>query len=694
MSLLIVFKLLGSLALLMFGMKMMSEALQKMAGPQLRHVLGAMTTNRFTGMLTGMFVTAAVQSSTATTVMTVSFVNAGLLSLAQAISVIMGANIGTTLTAWIMSAGFSFNVSDTVFPAFIVAMFLIYKKKHRIIGDFIFGLSFLFFALGTLRQTGVDMNLGENEAVLNFFSSFDPNSFWTTLLFLIMGGILTMCVQSSAAVMAITMILCSSGALPIYQGIALVMGENIGTTVTSNLAALTASTQARRAAFAHMFFNLFGVVWILCVFHPFINFICELVGFDVNMTRESAGIGAFMDNAAKLSFVLAAFHTIFNLANTFILIWFIPQLEKIVCLVIRPKDNKKTDKGVHLRFIEGGLMATPEISVLQAQKEIVHFAERMQRMFEMVRSLLDEKNKKEFDRIFERIKKYEGISDNMEIEIANYLEKVGNAHLSDESKTKIRSMLRQISELESIGDACYNIARTISRKHEGREEFTDAQYAHLHEMLGLVNESVAQMIVTVSGRREDQSIELSAEIEHDINAMRDQLKMQNIQDVNAHQYSYTLGTQYIDIVSECEKLGDYVMNVVEARIGRPSLHYRGLMMNIDKKAVSVNGETVVLTRTEFDLLHLLLANRGQIYSRQQLIDSIWPDVVVTDRTVDVNIARLRKKLGAYASNIANRAGFGYYFEEDKKAKAIAEAEQSVETEPSTETEPSADPPQK
>ena len=252
MSIWIIFKLLGSLALLMFGMKAMSEALQKMAGPQLRHVLGAMTTNRFTGMLTGMLVTASVQSSTATTVMTVSFVNAGLLTLAQAISVIMGANIGTTLTAWIMSAGFSFNITDFVWPAFVVAMFLIYRKRHENVGDFLFGIAFMFLGLGTLRQTGVDMNLGENEAVLRFFSSFDPNSFTTTLLFLLIGGVLTMCVQSSAAVMAITMILCSSGALPIYQGIALVMGENIGTTVTSNLAAMTASTQARRAAFAHM----------------------------------------------------------------------------------------------------------------------------------------------------------------------------------------------------------------------------------------------------------------------------------------------------------------------------------------------------------------------------------------------------------------------------------------------------------
>ena len=424
MSIWIVFKLLGSLALLMFGMKSMSESLQKMAGPQLRHVLGAMTTNRFTGMLTGMLVTASVQSSTATTVMTVSFVNAGLLTLAQAISVIMGANIGTTLTAWIMSAGFSFNITDFVYPAFFLAIILIYSKKKRYIGDFLFGISFMFLGLGTLRQTGIDMNLGENQAVLDFFSSFDPNSFWTTMAFLILGGILTFCVQSSAAVMAITMILCSSGVLPIYQGIALVMGENIGTTVTSNLAALTANTQARRAAFAHLFFNLFGVLWILIVFRPFVDFVCGLVGYDETLAKGDAG---FLANAAKLSFVLAAFHTCFNVANTFILIWFVPQIERLVCWVIKPKKVDE-EEDFRLHFITSGIMKTPELSVLEAQKEITSFSERMQRMFNMDRELLMEKDEAEFAKLYTRIEKYESISDNMEIEIAKYLDEVSDAH--------------------------------------------------------------------------------------------------------------------------------------------------------------------------------------------------------------------------------------------------------------------------
>ena len=578
MSIWIIFKLLGSLALLMFGMKSMSEALQKMAGPQLRHVLGAMTTNRFTGMLTGMLVTASVQSSTATTVMTVSFVNAGLLTLAQAISVIMGANIGTTLTAWIMSAGFSFNITDFVYPAFFIAIILIYYKQKRYIGDFLFGISFMFLGLGTLRQTGIDMHLGENQAVLDFFASFDPNSFSTTIIFLLLGGILTFCVQSSAAVMAITMILCSSGVLPIYQGIALVMGENIGTTVTSNLAAMSANTQARRAALAHMFFNVFGVIWILFIFRPFVDMVCGFVGYDPTMTKEVAGTAAFLENSAKLSFVLAAFHTCFNVANTGILIWFIPQIERFVCWVIKAKKVDE-DEDFRLHFITAGFMKTPELSVLEAQKEIQLFSDRMQRMFHMVRDLLElsssatAKKKSaqtgDFNKLFTRIEKYEGISDNMELEIAKYLDSVSDAHLSDDTKAKIRAMLREISELESIGDANYNIARTISRKYQGKQDhFSEKQYDHIHQMMELTDEALTQMNRLLNGRKESFDVNRTFNIENEINNYRNQLKSQNINDVNNHEYTYAVGTIYMDIVNECEKLGDYVVNVVEARMGK------------------------------------------------------------------------------------------------------------------------------
>ena len=552
----LIFTILGSLGLLIFGMKSMSEALQKMAGPQLRHILGKMTTNRFTGMLTGVLVTAAVQSSTATTVMTVSFVNAALLTLGQAISVIMGANIGTTLTAWIMSAGFSFNVTDLVWPVFIIAMILIYKKRRSTFGEFLFGLAFMFLGLGTLRATGVQMNLGENEAVLSFFSSFNPNSIWTTLLFLLIGSILTMCVQSSAAVMAITMILCSSGALPIYQGIALVMGENIGTTVTSNLAALTASTQARRAAFAHMFFNVFGVFWMLIVLHPFIDMVCSLVDYQQGISDPT-----------KLSVVLAMFHTCFNIINTAILIGFVPQIEKIVCWAI--KDKKEMEKEVvRLQYIGNGLVQTPEIAVLQAEKETASFGLFVQEMFAKVRLLLNEKNDSKFSELFAIIENKEDVSDQIEIEIAKYLEQVSYDHLSDETKIKIRQMLREISELESVGDACYNIARTLQRKMESGKEFTKDQYKSLREMMQMCDNALTQMNVVMTGHRAEHDINESIRIEHEIDAMRQQLKNENIRNVNELKYDYAVGTLFSDLVTDCEKLGDYVINVVEARFGK------------------------------------------------------------------------------------------------------------------------------
>ena len=573
MSIWVLFKLLGSLALLMFGMKSMSEALQKMAGPALRHALGAMTTNRFTGLLTGTIVTASVQSSTATTVMTVSFVNAGLLTLAQAISVIMGANIGTTLTAWIMALGTSIDISKAVYPAFFIGIILIYLKKQRYIGDFLFGLAFLLLGLTTLKATGTDMDLGHNEAVVAFFRSFDPDSFLTTIVFLLLGGVMTFCVQSSAAVMAITMLLCSTGAMPIYQGIALVLGENIGTTVTSNLAALSANTQARRAALAHMFFNVFGVLWILVVFHWFIDGVIWFVDYVGNQLGKDM---ANMESTEKLNFVLAAFHSCFNVINAGILIWFIPQIERFVCWVIKSK-RVDEEEDFRLHFITAGFMKTPELSVLEAQKEIRSFSERMHRMFGMVQELLilssSDSNKKgsrenEFNKLYSRIEKYESISDNMELEIAQYLENVSDAHLSDDTKGKIRAMLREVSELESIGDACYNMARTINRKFTAKQDhFNEKQYNHLHQMMGLTDQSLVQMNQLMSGRKESYDVNRTFNIENEINNYRNQLKAQNIVDVNNHEYTYAEGTIYIDLINECEKLGDYVVNVVEARLG-------------------------------------------------------------------------------------------------------------------------------
>ncbi|WP_278785439.1 Na/Pi cotransporter family protein [Prevotella histicola] len=558
---LIVFmKILGSLALLIYGMKVMSEALQKMAGSQLRHILGAMTTNRFTGMLTGTFITCAVQSSSATTVMTVSFVNAGLLTLAQAISVIMGANIGTTLTAWIMSLGFNVDLTLVVFPAFFLGIILIYSKRRRYVGDFLFGIAFLFFALVLLSSAGKALDLEHNPAAIEFFKSFDTSSHLTIIIFLLIGTLITCIVQSSAAVMAITILLCSTGVLPIYLGIALVMGENIGTTATVNLAALGANTQARRAAFAHLLFNVFGVVWVLCLFYPFVDMVCRMVGYDPENTTLSAA-----QKATILPIVLAMFHTCFNVCNTAVLIWFIPQMERVVCWIIKAKANKEDDE-FRLRFIQAGIMKTPELSVLEASKEIHAYAEFTQHMFGMVRDLLTIKEDDAFEQLFDRIDKYEDRSDDMEVEIAKYLDQVSDAHLSDDTKEKVRQMLREISEIESIGDSCLHIARTIGRRRAAKEEFTEAQFDNINQMFELVDDALTQMGAVLVKHKNEVNVDRSFTMENQINNYRSQLRTQNITDVNDHKYTYTIGTMYMDIIQECERLGDFIINVVQARM--------------------------------------------------------------------------------------------------------------------------------
>ncbi|MDE7379042.1 MAG: Na/Pi cotransporter family protein [Paraprevotella sp.] len=557
MSIFIIFKLLGSLALLMFGMKSMSDALQKMAGPQLRHVLGTMTTNRFTGMLVGVFVTAAVQSSTATTLMTVSFVNAGVLTLLQAISVIMGANIGTTVTAWIMSLVGTFSITDFVYPAFFVGIVLIYMKKRRIIGDFLFGVSFLFMGLGTLKETGFVLvdNPEANAIISSFFSNFSEPTFFNSMLFLLIGTILTLCVQSSAAIMAVTMMFCATGVLQLNQGFMLVMGENVGTTITANIVAMGANTQARRAAFAHMSVNILGVVWVLLAMNWFLKLVYGITAYD-----------PAHPDLNKVSVVLATFHSAFNICNILLLIWFVPYIERFVCYVIKPKNDDNEEFRLH--FITSGIMKTPELSVLEAHKEIRAFASRIQHMFGMVRELLGTKDAAAFAKLYARIEKYEGISDNMELEIAKYLDHVGDAHLSDETKAKIRAMLREISELESIGDSCYNMARTISRKTQNKiDHFTPELYARLHQMMELTDNALTTMNELMGGRKESFDVNRSLNIENEINNFRRQLKFQNINDVNNHEYTYAVGTIYMDLINECEKLGDYVVNVVEARMG-------------------------------------------------------------------------------------------------------------------------------
>ncbi|MDM8337492.1 Na/Pi cotransporter family protein [Mediterranea massiliensis] len=549
-------KLLGSLALFLYGMKIMSEGLQKFAGDRLRRILTAMTTNRVTGVLTGMLITALIQSSSATTVMVVSFVNAGLLTLSQSIGVIMGANIGTTVTAWIISAlGFKVDIAAFALPllAFGIPLLFSQKSNRKSLGEFIFGFSFLFMGLSYLKDNAPD--LSQNPDMLAFVQDYTDMGFFSIILFVLIGTVLTMIVQASAATMAITLIMCANGWISFELGAALVLGENIGTTITANLAALTGNTQARRAALAHLVFNVFGVIWVLCLFGPFTDGVSWFV----------ENVMGSNDPAVAVSFKLSAFHTCFNICNVLILIWFVKFIERTVCAIIPQKEQ---DEEYRLRFITGGMLSTAELSILQASKEIHLFAERTHRMFGMVRTLLHTEKDDDFNQVFSRIEKYENISDSMELEIANYLNKVSDGRLSSESKLQIRAMLREVTEIESIGDSCYNLARTINRRRQSNQDFIEKQYEHIHFMMKLADEALAQMIVVLDHpeHSEYQSIDVnkSFNLENEINNYRNQLKNQNIVDVNNKEYSYQMGVYYMDIIAECEKLGDYVVNVVEA----------------------------------------------------------------------------------------------------------------------------------
>ena len=548
-------RLIGSLALFLYGMKIMSEGLQKFAGDSLRRILTAMTTNRVTGVLTGVLITALIQSSSATTVMVVSFVNAGLLTLTQSIGVIMGANIGTTVTAWLISAlGFKVDIAAFALPllAFALPLFFSGKSSRKSIGEFVFGFAFLFMGLQSLKANAPD--LGANPEMLAFVQNYTDMGFFSIILFLFIGAILTMIVQASAATMAITLIMCANGWIDYHLGVALVLGENIGTTITANLAALTGNTQARRAALAHLVFNVFGVMWVLVLFYPFTNAVSWFVTHVMKLS----------DPAVAVSFKLAAFHTAFNISNTFIMIWFVSLIEKTVCTLIKPKVE---DEEYRLRYITGGMLSTAELSILQAHKEISLFAERTARMFNMVKELFYEKNEETFLKTYSRIEKYENISDRMEIEIANYLTEVSEGRLSSESKEEIRIMLRAVSEIESIADSCNNLARSIKRRNEFKSEFTEEQNKHLDHMFELVSGALNRMnLILHKPELVHDDINPSYNIENEINNYRNQLKSRNIEDINNKLYQYQDGVYYMDMVSESEKLGDYVLNVVQAVI--------------------------------------------------------------------------------------------------------------------------------
>ena len=546
-----IFSLVGSLALFLFGMKTMSEGLEKFAGDRLRSILAAMTKNRVMGVMTGILITALIQSSSATTVMVVSFVNAGLMTLAQSIGVIMGANIGTTVTAWIISAvGFKVNIAAFAIPMLAIGMPLLFSNKgnRKSIGEFVFGFSFLFMGLSYLQEAATAMNIGD--MVAGMLAHVPQDSFFTILLFVIVGAIVTMIVQASAATMAITLMLFGMN-IPGFgfeQAAALAMGQNIGTTITAFMASLTANTQARRAALAHMFFNVFGVVFFLIVFYPACN-----------------AVSWFVDNVmggGNDLFKLSAFHTAFNIINTLLLIGFVRQIEMLVCKVL---PMKAQEEDYRLKFISGGLLSTAELSIIEAQKEIHSLGERCLRMFGFVPELLQLQDEVEFNKLFSRIEKYENITDAMEMEIASYLNKVSKGRLSDASKSQIQKMLRQITELESIGDSVYNLGRTLNRhRMHCQEAFTTEQTQHMLTMMQLVEGALAEMMNQIDQPTTKSGIKTSVNIENEINNYRTQLKNQNLHDVNSGRYDYQLGVFYVDFISECEKLGDYVMNVVQA----------------------------------------------------------------------------------------------------------------------------------
>ena len=548
--------LIGSLALFLYGMKIMSEGLEKFAGNRLRSILAAMTKNRFMGVMMGILVTALIQSSSATTVMVVSFVNAGLMTLTQSIGVIMGANVGTTVTAWIISAiGFKVNIALFALPLIGLGLPLIFSRKgnRKNIGEFIFGFSFLFMGLNYLQTSATNLNI--DVMVANILSHMTSDSFITIIIFVLVGALVTTIVQASAATMAITLMLFDMH-IPGFGfelAAALAMGQNIGTTITAFMASLTANTQAKRAALAHMFFNVFGVIVVLIIFYPF----CQFVSWFVE---------DILHNSDNPLFRLSAFHTFFNIGNTLLLIGFVKQIKELVCKVLPLKEENEEYR---LRYISGGLLSTAELSILQARKEIVVFAQRCRKMLDLINGLLNTEKGQEFNSIFTRIEKYEQITDSMDLEIAKYLNQVSEGRLSDDSKMQILQMLRTVSELESIGDSFFNMGRTLNRKREyTTEDFTDKQYEHINNMLTLVKKALDEMVKVVS-REEGIQIDyhISYNIENEINNYRNQLKNKNIVDINNNVYSYQIGTFYIDFISECEKLGDYILNVIQSSSG-------------------------------------------------------------------------------------------------------------------------------
>lgn len=548
-----VLMLIGALGLFLYGMKVMSDALQKLAVDKMRVFLSKMTANRFSGVATGVGITTLIQSSSATTVMVVSFVNAGLLNLTGAIAVIMGANIGTTVTAWIISLlGFEFSISDFIFPLIALATPLLFMKKQQSLGEFIFGFALLFLGLQTLQSEVPDFTQPEYAGVLQFISSMSDYGYLSILMFVVIGTILTVVVQSSSAMMAVTLVMCAQGLIGFEVAAALVLGENIGTTITANMAALMANSTAKKAARAHLVFNLIGVCWILILFHPFLNVIMKLV-------LSIKGVDS-LNSSAAIPVALSCFHSFFNILNASVLVWFIPTIERIVNKMVTTDDEEE----FRLKFIPTGLMSASELSIEPAKKEIESFSKRVVRMYEFVPSLFVETDEKKFEQLMERTKKYEEITDRMEVEIANYLTKVSENELSLSASQEVSAMLRIVDNLESIGDSCYQLSIAIESKRKQNIWFSQDMRDKVQTMFSLVREAILEMNDNLSENYHSVNGQRATEIENKINNYRDRLRNEHTEAVKNNEYSYQTGICYSNLYAQCEKLADFAINVTEA----------------------------------------------------------------------------------------------------------------------------------
>ncbi len=550
-SLLDFLTLIGALGLFLYGMKLMSEALQKVAGSRLRSFLAAMTSNRFMGVITGLSITAIIQSSSATTVMIVSFVNAGLLTLTESAGVIMGANIGTTVTAWIISIlGFKVKMSILAYPIIGVGFPLIFSKKTRnqSWGQVLVGFALLFIGLESLKSSVP--NIGDNPEILEFLKHFTGMGLGSHLIFLLIGTLLTVVIQSSSATMALTLVMCNNGWISFDSAAAMVLGENIGTTITANLAAMVANSTAKRAARFHFLFNVIGVIWVLSIF-PFF-----LKGID-SIAQTISGKSAFTD-AASIPIALSLFHTFFNVLNVIIQIWFIKHLVKLVQKFVPERED---DQEFKLKYIKFGMLSTSELSILQAKNEIILYAQQTKKLFGRLNTMLNEKSERKFIKQFEKVEAGENKSDEMEVSIAKYLTKVAEGELSKESSKRISSMLRVIDEIESIGDSCLNIARAMRRARDMEENLSPKMKEKIRDMFSLLDNAFDVMIENLNKHHYEVDKSATEAIEKKINRFRNKLRKQHVHDIENETYSYKIGTLYKDIFSESEKMGDYIYDV-------------------------------------------------------------------------------------------------------------------------------------